>query len=455
MTTTHWDNFIGECSIALLLDQSSEPAVRHLAASSVASFYYVTTRLTMRTAFRMRNRLGEDFVRLQNLAVLWAGLRSVMARAEASDCIQRRWDDRRERLLNRFVSRAIPGSPISWEKVGGIASRSIDRIHRKQYAGILEYDDETDGDSRPRRESARPNMHTSPTLDFEAAQAAFDWLQWFDQTHDRKERADWIGLLENALSVVIGRVGSRTDDEEEIAGTPYAYDHWVFDRIAQGVPRIESIDEAAMLWRPILNLGAAAHYWVTAFLADWFTAGATSAGTPDRFTRHWRAMIEHALGSPAWQPDTERRAWHLDDMHIELMGLGWGATSIRDGKYAGDIRSLMPLYEVFAARWLDCASVAARFAGFLVTAGGRQLLTAGMPWLHHAAVDYHEYSWTSEGLEDKFAGVLRACWLYYADELRTDEELRRVFLDFLALLVQRQCGAALHLRDSVLESLGG
>src|SRR5205807_301219 len=63
------------------------------------------------------------------------------------------------------------------------------------------------------------------------------------------------------------------DNRSEISGTAYDIDRWVMARVAEFIARANTIEVARSFYRPILELGPAAKYWVEHFLESWFSDG--------------------------------------------------------------------------------------------------------------------------------------------------------------------------------------
>jgi hypothetical protein len=95
-----------------------------------------------------------------------------------------------------------------------------------------------------------------PGFDTQVLESAFSWLPELSKARDARERRDWTNLWRELLAVVLRVVGSEeADQNEELSGTPCAYDRWVFKEIAQLIPQMSFDEQPDQLWRPILELG--------------------------------------------------------------------------------------------------------------------------------------------------------------------------------------------------------
>ena len=77
---------------------------------------------------------------------------------------------------------------------------------------------------------------------------------------------------ENSIPLLVDE-----NEYEELSGTPSQYDYWIFQRIAQTIPQMTCEEQPEMFWKPILDLGPVAHYWVENFLSAWILYGLRNA----------------------------------------------------------------------------------------------------------------------------------------------------------------------------------
>ena len=453
-----WDTFAAECMVTLLAEEPQEARIRQLAAEFVTSHFYGTTAIAMRSAFRSRERLADDFVRLQNLAILWAGVRAIMDTARRCDSDITRWEGWRAHIIAEFRDRGVPPDPLKWEKVGRIGQLAMHRIEKQRYPGIDDTDDVAHDDYEPcvatglRRQ--RGWWGTHPGLDGRVLQSAFGWIPSLDMAGNPSERAAWVALLREGLGVTLSMLPRTAGIDDDLEGTPYEYDEWIFGQIAVAVCFMTAEERPSQLWQPILDLGAPAHYWVSSFLTAWFTDAARAAPSPAEFVERWKEMIDHALQSARWSDCDGRSGYHLTGLMIELMGLDWYSRSLDEPGYAAAIATLEPQFQVFSRDWLSVPQVASRFASFLARPAGAALLCVGIRWLHTAVSRYEDYCWQEEALADNLAEALRACWIKETLNVQREPELRSAFQGLLGLLIRRQNAAAFELRHEVVRSVG-
>jgi hypothetical protein len=115
--------------------------------------------------------------------------------------------------------------------------------------------------------------------------------------------------------------GKAGEETLEIEGTAYDFDSWVLARVAEFVSRQNSAEVARIFYRPIIELGPAARYWVEDFLQAWITRGLESSTDLVMFSRIWTEMVEYAMSLPAWQPNEGNYWARAESVVVDLMGL--------------------------------------------------------------------------------------------------------------------------------------
>jgi hypothetical protein len=457
--THYWHSFIGDLAPALLAEERQNSWAREWAARSVACFWYGTTALTLTRAFHVRQQLGEEFNRLQNLLVLWAGLRHVVrfvGRAEGCAAPSAHWYGR---LVDGFVRGRLTAAPLDWVRISDGANRLYGRIMRRRYAAF-DLGETADADSEPPRVRAhlltrKRRRRERPGLDLETIHAGFQWLPKLATATDDAERTGWIQVHGRLLELSLGMLPTVDPQSDEIEGTPYEYDHWVYERLAGLIVQLTDSEDPGQFWRPVLDLGGAGHYWVDTFLDQWFLRGSQAATSPRVFVDHWEAMILYALASPAWAKGG-KRWFRVEALWRRLLGLTLTGQSITSDSYAGELARLLPLYERWATDWLRMPQSAQALARFLAHPASKDLRGSALIWLRAALPAAEEQRWWEEvGLEDALVGALRAAWLSTGGRFGGHDSVRQAFLDLLAVLTGRGSPAALDLRDRVARSGGG
>jgi hypothetical protein len=220
-------------------------------------------------------------------------------------------------LIQDFVDQRLSLELPNIEELSAVAGAQVEAIHAKQFPELTRSRRAPRSSRRPGR-SRESLYRESLRLDTHVISSAFAWLDL--RSAQTEERPKWLGFIRNFLDIVLRSI-PRVDDsrQQKIEGLPDQFDDWVFGRVAAAIPCLTAAEDPRSLWQPILDLGSPAHQWVERFFWDLFTDGLRAAQTPDDFARLWSAMTQHALESPAWDPNTNRR-YDLDGMVFQLLG---------------------------------------------------------------------------------------------------------------------------------------
>ena len=215
------------------------------------------------------------------------------------------------------------------------------------------------------------------------------------------------------------------------------------------------MEVARTFYRPILELGPAARYWVEDFLQSWVNVGLEMSSDLVTFSKIWDDMLRYAITLPAWQPGEGNYWCRAESLVVDLMGLREAQVSVLGkAKYINVVRAMAPGFEEWARLWLKYGSVAAWFAHFLPTESGHVLLAQGIKQLSGVVGSFEERDWHHHGLGVLLTEALAACWKYLRNEVELRPDLRKAFLGILTELCARQVPEALHLRNKVSEVLG-
>ncbi len=157
------------------------------------------------------------------------------------------------------------------------------------------------------------------------------------------------------------------------------------------------------------------------------------------FGKIWEDMAAYAESLPVWQPGEGNYWSRAESLAVDLMGMGQiGSPVLGAAKYSGLVSSMRPTFERWGERWLKYASVAAWFANFLRTDSGRVLLPLGVKQLAALMDTLPDRDWYHHELGSLFTDVLSMCWKHSQSDVARDSDLRKAFLNILALLCARQ-----------------
>ncbi|MBC7816538.1 MAG: hypothetical protein IAG10_06600, partial [Planctomycetaceae bacterium] len=442
-TEYHWQSFLGDIAIDELPLSTESAGCRRIVAQSVMAFHFVTTALTLRRAFQIREALGVEFQRLLNFVALWAAWCRIRGHLEgwqiSSEYLRRSY----WHLFRAFVEMKIPTTTLDWSMIGQVAITRMDRLHRTQFPGT---------EHAPRFHHRRHDhdvQRHDPGFDIEFLRCAFQWLPLLDADWPAEDRQGYVRLVRDLLSVSLNMLPTLSEDEE-VEGTPFPFDRWIFEQSARTIARLRLNETPEQLWEPILKLGPQYRYWVDSFLTGWMIHGLKAAATPEQFVTHWRSMIEFVLLHPLWNDH-----WHLDELVVELLGMNYGRTAIGDDeRFAPLIRDMIPLFERAATKWLSKSDVAEHFASFLICPAAIHLIVPGIQWLWPVVREFDHRDWRRSHIEAHLMAALRTAWRIHSEPITRDAGMRDAFLGILNILASRQNHEALDLRDRVLSTTG-
>jgi hypothetical protein len=453
VSTDRWHSFLADISISMLLEDGCSRDVRAFVSHCVLSRWYATTGIALTAACRLRSKLGTEFDQLINLAVLWSALRTTLPRHDPTEGEIKRFHSRLSRLQHAYIYGRIPSKMLDWDAIAGIASRTNDRAHLARFPKY-------DGQLTPKRRSDvhgsfyRPmqNHHTwhpPHGFDIEALRHSFDWLPNPDSIEE-PEVSHAVNWLKRLLNVTLGMIPHGLN-QEEVHGTPYAYDGWVFDRVATFVAQLESDESARELWSPILELGPSAHYWVESFLGDWTVSALSKATSSARYFDRWRQMIDHALESPVWMPE-KSGSFHQSGLWEHLLGMQLGAQIVAADGNQAEFARMKNEYAVWADTFLLDSHSLRAFLNLLRQPGARPLLCPAVVKLLRVAKMISPYDWARDPLADDLARVMSLAWKWSSDTITADHNLMADFMELLNIIVSRQSRVAMTLRETVAQS---
>jgi len=312
-TPWEWHVFCAHAIPTLWAEEPDTPGYRHLAAllamfpneSAVEAFSVSTARV--------RQALGDEYVRLQHFMFEWALLLgeirdlnhrrqwSQSENGESGEQMQVRFTEaavalrqRQSNLVAAFVSGDLEATIPPWSLTAlGLAGAETQPGRRRGQAHVL--------------------------IDAEYLAHALVALPSLDAAYDDEERKRLIAIWREAVSYLKTRLGGGPNDDREVEGTPYQSDYWLLRRIGAAVADMRPHEDPDALWKPMLDIANTAHHWVEEFLRAFIERGLTGE-RPQHFLAIWRAMVFYARSAETG--DTEpRRAFHWVDNWIALLGL--------------------------------------------------------------------------------------------------------------------------------------
>jgi hypothetical protein len=449
------ESFRGEAGAALL-QESGEEWVLRMAFDGITAFYYNATFQTVWRAYLLREQLGERFDELVNVVVLWSALRRGANRESGHEANRALLTKYKDTLFKRLAKGKLRKGFIPLRKAETLGHALVDRISRRSMSA---------GERRAREEHRRTVREDRrdrklyreiPDLDFEVLQKGFGFMAGMSREPlpaDEQRLGTYVREICDMEMRTLPRPASG-EERYEISGTPYEFDGWVMRRVVEFMVHKNSVEVARTFYRPIIELGPAARYWVRDFLQAWIVTGLEMTSDRRTFADIWREIVEYAMGLPAWQCGEPGYWCPAEPLAADLMGLQQAPASVLgQAKYRELVIMMAPVYEKWGSQWLKFGSVAAWFAHFLPTESGRVLLGRGIKQLAEALPSFQDRDWHQHSLGPLLTDALAACWSYVRQDVESQPDLKKAFLSMLTVLCARQIPEAIHLRNKVSETL--
>lgn len=448
-----WDAFSAECGVLLLAHDRKDSIARALTAAGVTAYHYETISLAMVCAFRHRKQLGDDFDRMQHLALRWAAITSIRwsSRFQSED-ESAAWQDRCAALVQSFIDHSLPAALPDLSKLSAEAAKEIHTLRVREFPELAN----EAGHSHREWKGKREKLYTEPpALDLRAIIHAFAWLD-ITAADLPKERAKWLALTRQFFSFSLVSIPAIEDARnQDIESLPNEFDQWIYSVVARAIPHMTAEENPASFWKALLDLSAPAHHWVERFFWEWFTRGVRTAQSPEAFIKIWAEMICYALAHPSWDIKAGR-TYDLDDMVFELLGFHYGAVSVGGNEnFSAAMIAMIPVFEQAAKRWFGMPKIINGFLYFAVQPGATALLIPGIGWLADVIPSFDKFDWKEHGMEDNLAELLRVCWERNSQKISGDPALRSAFNALLTTLDSRGGAVVTSVRDQILGSIPG
>jgi hypothetical protein len=402
------------------------PLVRAAIARLVISATDTALALLLRSLFASRDKLAAEFGQTQTLLLHDAVERNRHRWARALEDDPARYAGWVEREVADFSSGYARALPTDWLA-----------IRHPQFP--MHY-----GNSyRFGKETTRQNYG----LDFARVGAAFAWIPSLDQAASPAEREQWISIHREILRCLLGTFPCLAEGSQAYEGLPYQVDRQVLAKSAKLVLELNDDEDHAAFWQPVLALGDAARPWVEDFIHDFFMPALETPMPPPYFARRWKAMLEFAESSPAWQNDAGARPWELEKLWLNLIGVDSLLHLCWQPEHRDILAQVWPNVERWARRYLGEEEALRAFLYFMK-------LPVVSEWIPNALILIDEAfaNVCSDGLaedfpEDGLARFLVLVHEQHSSVVRRIPKVYGVFTRLVANLAAAQNRIALELQS--------
>ena len=460
----NWRNFFGMLLPKMLSEDPENQDIRSLSANIGLAYRDTVVEDLMRFAFENRVRLGDDFYRLQRLVMVSSGFRNVKNIVHGGNSFWSAPDiafdltSRLSELFDQFVESSLEASVPSLVEIAQTSTSLIADMVQQQRELSEDYDD--DEEIRKYREVRLKRGRGFEPLHIKSG---FRWLSRIDEEDDPAVRLKWISTTEQILLAILRPLGSVNEaisdanagsgSLDKFFNSPSQPDYWIFDFVAEIIPKLFDGEPADKLWKPILSFGLERERWVSCFLSSWFTRVLNEGNCNEQFFQQWKAMIDYAWARNNWR-ETEVRGNRTDhDLLHCLMGFSrFRNTHYLEGKkFRTWITKMKPEFGRWADEFFPHPRAISHYACFLVSPSAAEHFRDGVARIASATRQFEEWHWRDfYHLERSLLQLLEFDWKNSSQLIMSNPAVSIHFTSILKTLVDRQVPAALVIQDQLL-----
>lgn len=410
----HWDSFCSEALPVLWAEDRTSLPLRRAIARLAHAYHDDAVRRLFESAASIRAALGDDFLRLQHLAVILAAARGSIAWVRDDDEATNTLHNWIETAAQDFVSGHLSPT-IRWPEISGKAHQIC---------------------------SSR-GIHNVRGLDIHYLQHAFAWLPSLHHAANAEERSSWLAVWLELLNQSLSSIRPPRGDEWESQSLPNGFDYWLLSRIPDLILQLRVDEQSERFWMPLLDRGVTAHHWIEIFLRSWFRQGLAEHSTSNRFIPSWKAMLAFAFGSANWNLG---RGWFkAEELWCGIMGLDFGMADLWRESQRKTVIEMTPVLERWADAFAAHPRCAQRLARFLHTDAATVVLPQGLGWLRSGSKKAERF-WDERGMTDVVAELLEVSWRMREPIVRSTAESFEAYKALLRDCAARQNRVALELQ---------
>ena len=459
-----WDRYCANALPILWAASPNDSILRQAIAVLCLNRHYETIYYLFSSTAKQRDKLGDDFLRLEHLVIRWSVIRHRMLVLGGTvwgieKATHKQLNKEVHKLINQFVSGKLSPKIPNLRRLKHTfvipAPSLIEKIVtyvRRKFTPQMSLEERLASpfitgnqiEVHPHNYWKRAFPPRSPGLDLILIQRAFDWLPALSEAKTPQERVHWIDFWRQCVDTLQWVLGEGNPDIDDIEGTPYQFDRWLFKRLPNVLLHLNEPEIERTLWEPILRLGRPGHYWVENFLQEWFLVGTRATQQHESFLRIWRDMVVYAETHPNW------------DMWCSMMG--WELTAIQfiwnEESAQSLVELMLPDYERWARQHLHGFQNIECFCHFLETPAADSIRGQGIQWLADSLPPDGFCDDSSQSIENSLVRLLEQYYAQQGHLHKLDVKLRDSFLRILRTLVERQNKRAMALQEAILTVSG-
>jgi hypothetical protein len=354
-----WDGFAALAVPALWKRAANDEDLREVAVRLATHRHRNTVQRFLSTTDGIA-ALREDLHRLESLALGWARFRAFAQERRRREESAQYWDS----------APRVTDLPDVETSTQALLGAFVDGSLPTALPDLSTFIDETpDGLVPPTAEGVGRIAHA---VDVSYLLAAWSHLLALPDGIDGGERRRRL-TAGRALAEVFA--AARLPDEHgKVDGTPTEEERNLHERLGAMVV-VAPADDARAIWEPILAAGSPAHYWVTDFIGDVWTAGLASDPTSPVFVDLLKEMMAFAFDHPAW------KGFRRSEIELSLLCLHRYGHPRMEERHRPLLRALQPTWNERVRELVLRDSYAARpVAAFLAKPAAADVVEDGLRW---------------------------------------------------------------------------
>jgi len=357
LSSDSWDGFCADALPLLWAESPQDPELRSGVARLAIHLHLETVQRTFRATAGDPN-LAQGLAELEHLSLHWA--RFELWRRARGHAIKY------EASENAELFAKLPDfEPTTREALNNFVAGTLGPPPR-----LRDWLAETpDGVMIARQARRQPVLHS---LSLSYLVAARVHLVASDGTADDPYRAEFAADLATSL---MGKL--VPDGVDRIEGTPYTEEHQALDLLARLTLDL-SDDDAEAIWKPILEAGEPASYWVEAYLGELWSAGLRE----ERLNTKLVSVVKRILDFTEKNWTRTGRGGH--DLALKVAGVDTVHRSLWSEQRQSVLSALEPQWSEWVKPRLTGTWFARYFAHFLEAPAAAAVRPQALGWLAHA-----------------------------------------------------------------------
>ncbi len=321
-------------------------------------------------------------------------------------------------MAKAFVDGTLSTELPSWDALAANERRQSQRISKKLY------------------------FRQDPGLDIALIHFVFESFPLPADASNAYERQRSIAFWKEVLNCILNILGRGDEEIERIDGTPGKFEDWGLEKIAQVLLQLHPSEDRQAFWKPILNLGAPAHYWIEKFLRDWMWYGFTLSQYEHVFIQVWKEMMGFVFSSPKWDHNIAKHSHELAELWNDVIGFSASLPDLQGEHKTRIVTQMRPYYKRWVSLHLVPGYNGSIFMDFLQTPAVKNICLDGLLWLEQAASE-KESDFRHE--QYNLAKLLVFYWQNHRARLRQHSTYWEAFTNFLQQLVRQGNNIAIEL----------